>query len=247
MRPFDGHFYSHAALQSEGYQQQWNRTCLNWDTKAIRAGILTDQHQLKVATVEAAPTMDSKAWDNAPESFFKVCGGMPFSNVRTSMKVLRDRDALYVRVESLFPSRHPEDLYKKAPDENIFTQEYVELGIMPPDSGGKIYRLAANPVEGSHYDSVFAPDKRGRMSEDAKWNGQWEFSFKTSMEKGVYNLPERVWTAWFRIPLSDFGAKSPVAGEVWGFNAARNRTGQYMLWSDAKAVTDIEALGKLVF
>lgn len=247
MRPFSGHFYSHAALQSEGYQQQWNKTCLNWDTQAIRAGILTDKHQLKVAAVEEAPGITSKAWENVPASFFKDRGGMSFANVKTTLKALRDRDNLYIRIESLYPSQHPEDMFKKEPDGNIFNQEYVELGIMPPGSDGKVYRLAASPVADSHYDSVFAPGKGNRMAEDVKWNGKWEFAFRTNMEKGLWNQPERIWTAWFRIPFSDFGAKAPAAGEVWGFNAARNRIGRYMLWSDAHDVTDVKAFGELIF
>ena len=153
------------------------------------------------------------------------------------MKVLRDKDNLYVRIESLPP---PGNMLKKEPDGNIFTQEYAELGIMPPDSGGKVYRLAANPLEGSRYDSVFTPDKNNRMIEDVKWNGHWEFTVRKEKQA-------RIWTAWFRIPFSDFGGKPPAAGETWGFNAARNRSGQYMLWSDAPNVTDINALGKLVF
>ncbi len=246
MRPFAGHFYNHAALESEGYQQQWNKTCLNWDTQAIRGGILSDKHQMKGATVDAAPAIDAQAWDQAPESLLKDRGGMPFGNVRTSMRVLRDKDHLYVRVQSLYPSSHPEDLYKRPADGDIFTQEYVELAIAPPNSG-KVYRLAVNPVEDSRYDSVCTPDKRGRLSEDVKWNGKWQFAFKTNMPKGVWNLPARVWTAWFKIPFSDFGAKPPAAGETWGFNAGRNRIGQSMLWSDGKAATDPKALGELVF
>jgi hypothetical protein len=247
IRPFCGHFYSHAALQIEGYQQQWNKTCLNWDTKAVRAGILDDKHQLKVSTVANAPAIDSKAWDAVPESFFRVHDSMPFSNTRTSMKVLRDKEHLYVRIESLWPEKHPEDFYKKAPDANIFTQEYVELGIMPPNSAGNIYKLAANPVEGSHYDSVFAPGQRDRLVEDVKWNGKWEFSFKVTLEKGPYTLPSRVWTGWFKIPFADFSAKPPAAGEVWGFNAARNRNGQHLFWSDGRGVTDAAVLGRLMF
>ena len=247
MSPFAGNFYLHAALEESGYQQQWSNTCLNWDTKAIRAGILTDKHQLKVAMVEAAPGIDSKAWDNVPESFFRIRGGMPFINARSTMKVLRDKDNLYVRVESLYPSSHPEDLFKIEPDGKIFTQEYVELGIMPPDSGGKVYRLAANPVEGSRYDSVFTPDKNNRMAEDVKWNGKWEFGVRTSGTKGPYSLPARIWTAWFKIPFSDLGVKAPATGEAWGFNAARNRIGQCLLWKDAPGVTDTKALGELIF
>ena len=85
------------------------------------------------------------------------------------------------------------------------------------------------------------------MAEDVKWNGKWEFVVRTSLEKGPWSLPGRVWTAWFRIPFSDFGTKTPAAGESWGFNAARNRIGQYMLWSGAQGVTDTKAFGALIF
>ena len=243
MRPFFGNSYNHAALRFNGYNQQWAETCLNWDTKAIRAGILTDKHQIRVAMVEEAPGIDSKAWDTAPESVFKVHGGMPFINVRTTMRVLRDKDNAYIRVECLWPSEHPEDMSPTEPDgKNIFKQECVELGIMPPDSGGKVYRLAANPA-GSRYDSIFTPDKSNRMTEDVKWDGKWEFAVKTSGKKSTYSLPYRVWTAWFRIPFSDFGGKAPAAGETWGFNAARNK----LLWSGGANVTAREALGQLIF
>ena len=243
MRPFNGNFYVHAALVGDGYRQLWSNTCLNWDTKAIRAGILTDKHQLKVATVEAAPGIDSKEWDNVTESVLKARGSMPFINARTTLKVLRDKDALYVRLEGPNLSSHPEDLFKIEPDGNIFTQEYDELGILPPDSGGKVYRLAANPLEGSRYDSVFTPDKNNRMIEDVKWNGKWEVTIRTTGIKGPWNLGERIWTAWFRIPFTDFGGRAPAAGEVWRFNAARNR----YLWSDGPGVTDSKTLGELVF
>ena len=159
------------------------------------------------------------------------------------MKVLRDKDNLYVRVESLYPSKHPEDMDKLAPDGNIFTQDYVELGLSPPGGGAKVYRLAANPVEGSRYDSVLAPGK----PEDAQWNGRWEYGCRTSGIKGRYSLPGRTCTAWFKIPFADFQAKAPAARDVWGFNARRNRGARSLVWSDAKGATDPEALGKLAF
>jgi hypothetical protein len=244
MRPFNGHFYLHAALENEGYQQQWNKTCLNWDTQAIRAGILTDKHQLKVVS-SASP--DAQAWDRAAESFLKYRGGMPYANVKTSMNVFRDEDHLYVRVQCLYPAVHPEDLYQRPADGNLFNQEYVELAIAPPTAGDRVYRLAVNPVEGSRYDSVCSPGKRDQMSEDMKWNGKWECAVTTSGKKGPYSLAGRVWTARFKIPFSDLQAKPPAVGETWGFNVGRNRNGQSMLWSDGRSATDPKALGKLVF
>jgi uncharacterized protein DUF1501 len=79
MKPFHGHFYTHAALENEGYQQQWNKTCINWDTKAIRAGVLTSRHEIKVPAVDAVPEPDSKAWDRVTESHLRVHDDMPYA------------------------------------------------------------------------------------------------------------------------------------------------------------------------
>ncbi len=245
MTPFAGHFYTHAALESEGYQQQWNKTCINWDTMAIRAGILTDQHELKIATVDAEPTLDSKAWDAVPDSHLRVHDDMPYANIATHMKLLRDKDHLYVRIDSLHPTKHPEDLYTREPDKDTFSQEYVELAIAPPSAGGKVYRIAANPVEGSRYDAVYAPGKRD-LVEDKTWNGTWQYRFAVSGKKGPYSLPDRIWTAWFKIPFTALGG-APKPGETWGFNAARGRNGQSVIWLDAPYGAAVKALGKVVF
>jgi len=245
MTPFSGHFYTHAALESEGYQQQWNKTCINWDTRAIRAGVLTDKHELKIASVDAEPTLDSKAWDTVPESYFRVHDSMPFANISTRMKLLRDNAHLYVRIESLHPLVHPEDFYQREPDKDTFTQEYVELAIAPPNAGGKVYRIAANPVEGSRYDAVYTPGKRD-LVEDKTWNGTWQFRFSVTGQKGPYSLPDRTWTAWFKIPFTDFGG-APKPGETWGLNAGRGRNGQSLLWLDAPYGTATKALGKVGF
>lgn len=245
MTPFSGHFYSHAALETEGYQQQWNKTCLNWDSRAIRAGVLTDNHELKVAGVDAEPVIGSQAWDTVPESFFRVHDSMPFANLATRMKVLRDRSHLYVRIQCLHPHVHPEDFYRHEPDKETFTQEYVELALAPPDAGGRVYRFAANPVEGSRYDSISAPGKPDPV-EDKTWNGGWSFRFNVSGEKGPYTLPDRTWTAWFKIPFADLGGP-PKPGEIWGFNAGRGRHGQNLLWLDAPYGAATKALGKLGF
>ena len=247
MRPFNGHFYSHAVLDDNKYQQQWKDTCLNWDTKAIRGGILNPERELKVPEVKTAPGIDSKAWGKAPEQVLKERGDMPFANVKTTMKVLRDKDALYILVSNRYPRRHPETIFKKKPDANIFKDEYVELGIKPPNSR-KIYRIAVNPIAGSRYDSVFKPGKRNRMTEDKSWNGNWKFIYNINIKKvNRWNKINKIWTAWFRIPFSDFGVKVPAAGEKWGFNVGRNRIGQYMIWKDGRNVTTVKALGQLVF
>ena len=246
MKPFAGHFYSHAALVDEGYQQQWNNTCLNWDTQAIRAGVLSDKPRVKVASVSAEPVLDSKAWDAVPASTLRVHDGMPYSNTTTRVKLLRDAEHLYVRIDCLHPTKHPEDFHPRTPDNDIFSQEYVELGIVPPSAGDNVFRLAANPVEGGRYDATSKPAKNGR-TEDKSWNGEWQFRFAVTGEKGPYSLPARVWTGWFRIPFRTLGANPPKLGETWSFNVARQRNGQSIIWCDGPSAKVTTTFGKLEF
>lgn len=245
MTPFNGHFYTHAALETEGYQQQWNKTCINWDTRAIRAGALAENPEFKVSVVEQEPALDSKAWESVQAAYFRTHDGMPYANFSTRMKMLRGKDHLYVRVECLHPHKHPEDFYQYKPDENTFSQEYVEVAISPPNSGGKVFRIAANPVAGSRYDAVFKPDRRS-LVEDKTWNGRWQANFQVDGKKDPYSLPDRTWTLWLKIPFSELGA-SPKTGEVWGFNAGRGRNGQKFLWHNAPYGTITNSLGKLQF
>jgi hypothetical protein len=121
----------------------------------------------------------------------------------------------------------------------------VELAISPPSDGGKVYRIAANPVEGSRYDAVYAPGKRD-LVEDKTWNGTWQYRFSVTGKKGPYSLPDRTWTAWFKIPFTDLGG-APKPGETWGFNAARGRNGQTLIWLDAPYGAATKGLGKLEF
>jgi hypothetical protein len=91
-------------------------------------------------------------------------------------------------------------------------------------------------------------NQKPNLSEDPTWNGHWEYHTSTTLEKGVYNQPDRIWTAWFKIPFSDFPEKSaPAPGQTWSFNAARIRLGQHLLWSDGASTTDPDSLGTLEF
>jgi hypothetical protein len=169
---------------------------------------LSDKHELKVASVDTEPALDSKAWDAVPESIFCVHDDMPYANIATRMKLQRDKDHLYVRIESLHPHKHPEDFYTREPDKDTFMQEYVELAIAPPNAGGKVYRIAANPVEGSRYDALYTPGRRDRV-EDKSWNGTWQYRFAVDGKKGPYSRPDRTSTAWFKIAFTDLGPAQP--------------------------------------
>ena len=118
---------------------------------------------------------------------------------------------------------------------------------LAPNADGKVYRIAANPAKGRRFDSIIIPGRRDRTPEDKSWNGTWEFACKTTLKKARWNLNGRVWTAWFRIPFSDFGIKAPEAGEKWGFNIGRDRRSPYMIWKNGRSATAPKGLGEIVF
>lgn len=245
MTPFAGHFYEHAALEHEGYQQQWNRTCLNWDLAAIRAGALEDDHELSVAKVSAEPLPDSPLWQQAPVRHLRLHEGMPYANFSTQLQVLRDENHLYVRLRCLNPLVHPEDLYPQPRDQKIFSQEYAELALAPDGEQGPIYRLAVNPIEVNRHDSLCRLE-RGQLKEDLGWNGGWQCRISNSGSKGPYTLPQRTWTALFKIAFDEIGGK-PSPGKAWGLNMARGRNGQSYLWKDAPYGSAARGLGRIRF
>ena len=251
MTPFSGQNYNHASLRYRSYQQTWDATCVQWDTAAIRAGILESQHRLTVPTVETPPVVDDGAWDRAPEQVLRVRDDMPFCSVRTTLKALRDREALYVRVDCLSPAEHPEDIPQAKTERDVFKQEHVDLAIQP-SAGGKIYRLAANPTSGLRYHAAWTVDAGDQLTEDTTWSGRWEFAFKTTGKKSQYGLADRVWTAWFRIPYAALDVAAPAPGATWRFNVDRVRINpgiapQHILWRNAPSITNPQTLGTLAF
>jgi len=239
--PFAYHTYKHATLQDEGYHKLWYLTSLGWDRAAIRDGILTNPPRLQVATVAETPAIDAAAWEQVSAVVFRQRGDMPYTKVRTTLKALRDRDHLYVRLDCRYPSRSPKDMPEPKTESDVLKQEYVELGIRPA-ADGPVYRLAANPTAGARFDAAWKPDAQNRLTEDRQWNGRWQFDYRATGD---------TWTGWFRIPFAELGGAAPTAGETWGFNAARNwirdSGDRYLLWRDASSVTDPQALGWLVF
>ncbi len=245
MQPFCGHGYRHASMEYATYQQSWHTTCLDWDTEVIREGIPDGERRLAVASLGEAPSLNSPAWEQAPGQVLRVYRDMPFRRIRTTFAVLRDQDALYVRVHSLLPAERPSSIPNAQTEEAVFKQEYIEIGLRA-GAEGPVYRLAANPTTGMRYDAKWSGEKPDGMQEDREWNGNWEFAYQ------VPDTKESEWTAWFRIPFAELGAAAPATGETWGFNVNRVRKNpgmapQSILWRNAPSVTDPQTLGTLVF
>jgi hypothetical protein len=245
MSPFQGGgTYIRAALLFNTYQQAWTSTSLAWDTDAIRQDILNGPHQIKVPEVNAAPAIDSNAWDSAPTvKFCRESDGMPVIDTPTTLQVLRDSNNLYVRMEIANPSLvYVPDMKAPKTEEDVLARHYVDLAIQPV-AGGAIYHLAANPVQGIRYDAAVTPSGK----EDVSWNGKWSFSYSGGEERSdiAWATYSAGWTALFTIPFSTLGVNAPTAGSSWGFNAGRQNPA--MMWSNGDSVTALQSLGKLKF
>lgn len=100
--------------------------------------------------------------------------------------------------------------------------------------------------ESAIYPTDDAKKQQAKDVEDKTWSGTWQYRFAVTGKKGPYSLPDRTWTAWFKIPFADLGT-TPKPGDSWDFNAARGRNGQNLLWLDATYGSPRKALGKVVF
>ena len=242
MRPFAGS-YIKASLLFLTYQQAWPWMSLGWDTAAIRAGILTKPHQIKVPVVSAEPTIDSQAWDNAPTvKFVRESDGMPVINTPTTLQVLRDSTNLYVRMDIESPSLYVPDIIPPKTEKDVLARHHVELAIQPV-AGGPIYHLAANPIQGIRYDATV---KQGK--EDITWNGTWNFAYEVRKGTSKYYAKAGASAGWmglFTIPFSTLGVSAPAPGDTWGFNAGRQDPD--MIWSNGSSVIAAQSLGKLSF
>lgn len=239
MSPFFGSF-AHAALLANHYQQSWQNDSIGWDVEAIREGILTKPHQIKVPLLEKEPSMDDSAWSKTPGvKFCRSTDGMPPIIRPTILKVLRDKDNLYVRVKVKHPLVLVSDMIVPKKEEDVLKQHHLDIAIQPVPNG-PIYHLAASPTKGVRYDALV---KQGQKS-DTSWNGTWSFDY-ISKEKtnGRHSLE---WIGVFKIPFATLGVPSPKADDSWGFNADREVQGHLMYWKKGR-ITDANALGKLTF
>lgn len=220
MRPFDGDMYRNVALERSSYQNSgWLRTSLNWDTAAIREhavnGKYVSPNQASVGMANEIPGIASGAWDKVPATVMN--NAMPMAISRTAFQMLRDSNNIYVRIDSrLMANARRSALItinktlKPKDEKDIFKQEYAQIKLQPK-AGGPTYCFAANPVDGIRYDAVMNP------AEDTSWNGQWKFEYQIEEDPKAY--PH--WVAWFAIPYSDLGVKTPAAGETWNVTAVR--------------------------
>ena len=181
------------------------------------------------ATPQIDGRLDEPAWRRAPAATDFVQraprAGAPASH-RTEVRVLYDRNALYVGVRAFDPEpgRIGRQLARRDPD-GIYS-DWIHVGIDSFRDRRTGFRFSVNPrgVQGDGY--LF-----NDVDEDALWDAVWT---------SAAHVDSLGWTAELRIPLSQLRfsqADATGAGALppgsWGFNVVREiaRLGEESWWA----------------
>ncbi|MCB1062178.1 MAG: DUF4838 domain-containing protein [Verrucomicrobiae bacterium] len=242
MFPPAGHNYEHLRLAHNGYQEPYESTCMNWDTAAMRAAPLPGAKRLTVGLTETAPTLDSPEWKTAAEqSLAALPGDATALTGETHFKVLRNGEAIHVRIESQFPA-----------GVDIAAGETVEVFLAPIPGKEIIYRFRVGPQPESKEDAAsgFITDamdpRHGRFDPD--WNGEWTHESRIDQATGR-------WITRISIPFSTLGIEAPEAGSFWRANAGRvhvvgperNESSAWSVAAGMRRLDDLIGLGEWVF
>lgn len=171
-------------------------------------------------------------------------GAGAYPLLRTVAFLARDRDALYVGINSTIRTDVPLTFTGgnmiRYDDMIPVGEELVELLFDPLNAGTRspsdLYHIALKPsgVHRAEHGIAFDPPCGRRVP----WPADVEVASRVEGDR---------WTAELRIPLSAFGTRS-TEGAVWGFNVTRyDATGQqFSTWSGASGnAYDPLALGNL--
>ena len=217
MFPPAGHDAKHLRLGYNRYQEPFENTPLNWDTKAMRNAPLPGAKRLNVSLAKAPVTIDAPQWSRAAANELGSLPGHPKVTRKTTLRILYDDASIYLRVESELPATQmkPDAV---AGDGDLSRQESLDICLAPQPGQDICYRFMVGLGAGSKCDAASglvtdAMDPRhGKFDPD--WNGDW--TYETQLQ------PRRNrWLALLRIPFKTLGVEPPAAETFWRGNVGR--------------------------
>jgi hypothetical protein len=240
--PLPGHNAAHLRLAHDGYQEPYANTCLNWDTRAMRAAPLPGKKRLAVARATAPVALDSPEWQRAAAHDLTVIPPLHKLPRRTTLRLLRDQTNLYIRTESELEPDAPASFPAFARDRDLRNQEALDIYIAPQPGRDLYFRFMAGANAASQWDAAagFITDamdpRHGR--DDVAWNGVWQ-------NQSRIDASARRWHALVTIPFKTLGIDAPAQGVVWRGNFARHHQTQperidRSIWSSTLGSTSID-------
>jgi hypothetical protein len=248
---FPLHSPGHLKMEYNLYQGAFKDTAFNWDTKTMRNAPLPGVKRAVVKPAAGQVAIDSPAWDLAETNILEAMpGSQPSLTCKTSLRVLSDKDNLYLRVESELPAGM-KDFAAVARDGDMKKQESLDICVAPFGNREKFYRFKVGPATGSKYDAAIGfiadpMDPRWGL-DDPSWNGEWEYQSLLEPDK-------KRWLAMVRIPFKTMGVEQPAAGAIWMGNVGRTHIAapdrqEVSIWSARPDTRELNAqsFGEIVF
>ena len=251
MFPPGGHDAKHLRLAYNRYQEPFENTPLNWDTKAMRKAPLPGAKRLAVRPAQGAVTMDAPQWERATANELSSHPGHAKVTRKTVLRVLYDEAGICLRVESELPAplMKPDTI---ARDGDLSQQESLDIYLAPQPGREICYRFMVGLRAESRHDAAIglitdAMDPRhGKFDPD--WNGEWTYETQLQPEKNR-------WLALLRIPFRTLGIEPPAPEAFWRGNVGRiHVVGPDQIQHSAlsanpqtKGVADRDAFAEFVF
>ena len=151
--------------------------------------------------------LNEPAWQTAPaQGDFTSFQTESLANEQTWLRVLYDREAIYISFECLEP--HPEAIVaaERKYDKPLWNEDYVEVRLDTFHDRRNAYVFVVNTV-GTRYDA-----RDGLYGFDSSWDCQWE---------AAATVGEDRWFVEMRIPMTGL-LYEPGVDMTWGVNFMRS-------------------------
>jgi len=250
--PFPGHSAPHLRLAYNGYQEPYANTCLNWDTRSLRAAPLPGKKRLTVFRSAGPVTLEASQWQSVPANELTFLPPLTRLPRRTTLRLLYDETNLYVRAECELEPDGPAEFPAFNRDRDLSTQESLDLYLAPLAGRDVAYRFLAGANAKSRWDAVAGlitdPIDPRFGQDDPTWNGDWQSESRMDAD-------EHRWHALITIPFKTLETEPPTPGTTWRGNFARNHPAQpgkvdRSIWSSTLGNTKIDdrgVFGEIVF
>lgn len=250
--PLMGHDRHHLRLKHDGYQEPYSRTCLNWDTQAMRRAPLPGKKSLTVARTSSPLSLDSPLWEKAKAHELTLATPLIGLPRKTTVKLFYDDANLYVRTDGELEPEGPYVFPVYGRDTYIQGQEAVDVYLAPQVGGDVAYRFMSGADAKTRWDAAAgfitdAIDPRFEQ-DDPTWNGEWRNESRVD-EKNAR------WHAQLTIPFKTLKVSTPAAGTTWRGNFGRYhvvRPNKFdrSIWSSTlgnASMNDRSIFGEIVF
>ena len=161
-------------------------------------GAIGEEEWSRAAAVTGFTMLDSRQWSPRQATVF----------------VGFDDQKLYVAFRCPHEGRIDRD---KGGRDALGTQQSQGIEIWLQPAGGQWYQFLGRPGQ-----VIVDISEKGHFS----WNGRWEFREQIDdvAEEigGILSFRKKLWTAEIAIPLGDLGVSTPVEGQTWRINFARD-------------------------